>query len=261
MKIVLVTGGASFIGSHIVDLLLKTGYEPIIIDNLSTGEKENIPKNITMYKMDILSSEVINVFSKEKPDYVIHQAAQVDVTRSMKSPLTDASVNIMGTLNLLKYCKTFKIKKFIYASTSAVYGNTSDCSITEYFPIQPISYYGVSKHSSELYIKLFHHQYHLPYTILRYANVYGPRQTPKGEGGVISIFIKKLLKSEIPIIFGDGNQTRDFIYVKDVANANIRSLSYGDNKVINISRNEKVTINELYHKIISLIPGPSIPSY
>ena len=231
---VLVTGGAGFIGSHIVDMLIEDGHEVIIIDNLSTGKKEFINKKATFYLLDINSPQLEQIFSKEKPEYVIHQAAQVDVALSIQDPVCDADSNILGTIRLLECCKKFKIRKIIYASSCAVYGETNDCSIHENFIVQPLSFYGASRYTSELYIQLNHKFSGTPYTILRYANVYGPRQTPKGEGGVIAIFMQKALKGEQPVIFGDGEQTRDFVYVKDVASANLSALKNGTNEIINI---------------------------
>ncbi|MEH7384981.1 NAD-dependent epimerase/dehydratase family protein [Bacillus sp. JJ1521] len=259
---VLVTGGAGFIGSHIVDLLVELGYEVIVVDNLSSGNSTFLPPNITFYKADIQSSILNEIFMKEKPAYVIHQAAQVDVSRSILDPSEDAENNVLGTVRLLSCCIKHNVQKIIYASSCAVYGETDDCSITESFPIKPLSFYGLSKYTPEVYIKLFHDLYGLPYTILRYANIYGPRQSPKGEGGVVSIFLKKLISKEAPAIFGNGEQTRDFVYVKDVAMANMLSLHKGENEILNISRNEKTSINQLYHMITSIVvSNPPSPFY
>lgn len=256
---VLVTGGAGFIGSHIVDVLVEKGYETVVIDNLSTGNKAFLPPEVTFYEVDISSDSFDNIFKKELPDMVIHQAAQVDVSKSIKQPSVDALSNIMGTILILEACKKYKVKKFIYASSCSVYGETGDVSIQELFPIKPISFYGMSKYTPEVYIKLFNEQFGLPYTILRYANVYGPRQTPKGEGGVVSIFFEKLMNQEPFVIFGDGHQTRDFVYVKDVAEANVLALQKGKNETINIGTNTKTSINELYSlfgKVSSSLPTP-----
>jgi UDP-glucose 4-epimerase len=258
---VLVTGGAGFIGSHIVELLLENEFQPIVVDNLSTGRKEWIPGNVTFYEADIQSQELENIFSAENPDYVIHQAAQVDVSSSELNPLFDARNNILATINLLTCCCRYNVKKIIYASSCAVYGETNGASIKETSLIKPISFYGISKYTPELYIKAFHELYKLPYTILRYANVYGPRQFPKGEGGVVSIFLQTLLNGKTPIIFGDGNQTRDFIHVKDVAKANVQAIYRGENELFNISKNEKTSINQLYTLISSLITYAPQPIY
>ncbi|MGJ7923303.1 NAD-dependent epimerase/dehydratase family protein [Neobacillus sp. LXY-4] len=249
---VLITGGAGFIGSHVVDLVGQTGYEPVVVDNLSTGKREFIHPSYRLYEIDITSPFLKDVFKKEKPDVVIHLAAQVDVAFSIKDPVSDASQNILGTIHLLNCCQEFNVKKFIFSSSCAVYGEKDDVSIMETSPLQPLSYYGISKYTSELYIQTFNKLHQLPFTILRYANVYGPRQTPKGEGGVVSIFFNKTLKGESPIIFGDGGQTRDFVYVKDVALANLLSIHNGKNEIFNIGCNSKTSINELYNKIKNL---------
>ncbi|WP_026565577.1 NAD-dependent epimerase/dehydratase family protein [Bacillus sp. UNC41MFS5] len=249
---VLVTGGAGFIGSHVVDLLIQSGYEPIVVDNLRSGNREFVPPNVRFIKMDISSPKIEEVFAREKPDVVIHLAAQVDVAYSVKNPVEDANQNILGTIRLLTCSHKFKVKKFIFSSSCAIYGEKDDCSIKETFPVQPLSFYGISKYTSELYIQAFLQLFQLPYTILRYANVYGPRQSSIGEGGVISIFLKKVLNGEAPHILGDGEQTRDFVYVKDVARANVLSIEKGTNGIFNIGTNSKTSINQLFQIITSL---------
>ena len=255
---VLVTGGAGFIGSHIVEQLLQEGYQVVVVDNLSTGKKSFLPKDISFYSMDIQSLDLNQVFKKEKPEIVIHTAAQIDVNSSIKNPQNDASINILGTINLLNCCHEYKVRKIIYSSSCAVYGVPEDCSIKESFSISPLSFYGISKFVVELYMKVYHSLYDLNYTILRYANVYGPKQSTSGEGGVVSIFCKKILKKELPIIYGTGEQTRDFVFVKDVAEANIKAITKGKNQIINIGCNEKTSIKELYQLILSLNPSLSI---
>lgn len=257
MKI-LVTGGAGFIGSHILDLLIAEGCETVVIDNFMTGQRRFVPPGARLFEMDITSPLVENVFAQEKPDYVIHLAAQIDVAKSILDPVSDARHNILGTLQMLHCCHKYKVRKIVFSSSCAVYGETADCSITESFPIRPISFYGVSKQIAEMYIQFYHKIYGLPYTILRYANVYGPRQGGRGEGGVISIFMQKWMNQEMPIVYGTGEQTRDFVYVKDVAMANVRSLSRGNNEVINIGSNQKTSINELL-RLMSLTHSRELP--
>jgi UDP-glucose 4-epimerase len=201
------------------------------------------------------------IITDEKPACIIHLAAQIDVSKSILDPLGDAEQNIMASLRLLSLCRKYGVRKFIYSSSCAVYGETEDCGITEDFPIRPISIYGVSKYVPEMYIRLFHELFGLSYTILRYANVYGPRQTPKGEGGVVPIFAQTLLHGKTTSIYGDGEQTRDFVYVKDVARANVLALHHGDQMTLNIGTNTKTSINELYGLISSLLSVNEKPVY
>ncbi|AFK85625.1 MULTISPECIES: SDR family oxidoreductase [Thermoanaerobacterium] len=258
---ILVTGGAGFIGSNIVDLLIDNGYDVAVVDNLSTGKKENINKKARFYNIDITDDDLYKVFEYEKIDIVIHHAAQIDIQRSINDPVFDAKVNIIGTINLLECCRKYDVKKIVYASSAAVYGDPEYLGVDEKHRVNPISYYGISKHTPEHYIKVYNELYGLKYTILRYANVYGIRQDPKGEGGVISIFIDKMLSGKNPVIFGDGNQTRDFIYVKDVAKANLLALEKGDNEIINISTNRSTTINELVEIMNKFMEKPLKPIY
>jgi len=256
---ILVTGGAGFIGSHIVDLLLEKGHSVGVIDNLSTGVISNIPTNAKRYLIDIADPELESVFKDFNPEYVIHHAAQVSVQGSLNDPYTDAKLNILSTISLLNCCSKFPIKKFIYASSAAVYGKPMYLPIDEKHPIQPLSYYGLSKYTPEQYIKLFAEQNNFIYTILRYANVYGPRQDPKGEGGVVSIFFDQLLQNKTPTIYGQGDQTRDFIYVKDIAAANAAALTLGHNQTINISSCSAVSVTTLFESIKSLFSSsPSL---
>ena len=246
MKIV-VTGGAGFIGSNVVDELIRNNHEVCVIDNLSTGTIDNLNDKAIFYKYDITNIDVLKlIFEIERPKVVYHFAAQIDVQTSLKKPAFDANINIIGTINVLECCREYEVKKIIYPSSAAVYGNPKYLPVDEKHPIEPISFYGISKHTPEHYIKTFCSLFCIKYTILRYSNVYGIRQDPKGEGGVISIFIDRFLNNESPFIFGDGEQTRDFIYVKDIAKANLLALNNGDNKIVNISTNIPVTVNKLY---------------
>jgi UDP-glucose 4-epimerase len=241
---VLVTGGAGFIGSHIVDELLEKKYEVVVIDNLITGHESRIPNGVKLIKADIRDS-LDSAFMSEKPDVVIHQAAQVSVANSTVQPFYDADENIMGTINLLNLSVKYNIKKFIFASSAAIYGNPGQLPITENHPSKPISFYGLSKLTSESYIQLFSKFHGLSYAILRYSNVFGMRQDANGEAGVIAIFKEKILSGENPNIYGDGLQTRDFVFVKDVAKANAAAITYGNNGIYNISSNLQVTVLDI----------------
>jgi UDP-glucose 4-epimerase len=242
---VLVTGGAGFIGSHIVDQALEAGYEVCIVDNLSTGKREQVNPQASFYEMDIESPDIERVFQEENPDFVIHQAAQSSVPVSVHNPVRDAEINIVGTINLLEAARKHDVRKVIYASSAAVYGEPQYMGIDEIHPKQPLSPYGISKYVPEFYLNAYYHLYGLKYTAFRSANVYGERQDPKGEGGVVSIFVDRALAGEGLTVFGDGRQTRDFVYVKDVARANIMALTSGDNEIFNISTNEETSINQL----------------
>jgi UDP-glucose 4-epimerase len=242
---VLVTGGAGFIGSHIVDQALAAGYEVCVIDNLSTGKKAQVHPNAAFYEMDIASTEIEKIVQTEKPDFIIHQAAQSSVPASLKDAVGDATTNIIGTVNLLEAARKHSVRKVIYASSAAAYGEPQYMGIDEVHPKQPLSPYGISKYVPEFYLQTYHQLYGLSYTVFRYANVYGERQDPKGEGGVVSIFVDRALNGQELTVFGDGEQTRDFVYVKDVARANIMALTGGDNEILNISTNQKTSVNEL----------------
>lgn len=260
MCTVLVTGGAGFIGSNIADLLLLNGYRVIAVDNLSNGNIENVNKNSVFYNEDITDLKLYKIFEIERPAYVIHTAAQINVERSMQDPVSDAIVNIIGSINVLECCQRTEVRKIIYSSTAAVYGNPLYSGIDEKHEINPISFYGMSKYLTERYMQLFNEHYGLKYTILRYANVYGARQSFKGEGGVIPSFIIRMLKGERPAVYGSGSQTRDFIYVDDVARANMFALEKGDNDIFNIGTGIEVSINDLL-KSLSEIIGECKPLY
>lgn len=255
---VLVTGGAGFIGSHIVDYLIKNKHEAVVVDNLSTGKEENINAASVFYRVDITDYKSLEkVFIIEKPDYIMHLAAQISIQNSIINPAFDADTNIIGTINLLLCCVKFETKKIIYASTAAVYGNPIYLGVNEEHPVQPLSFYGISKQTSEYYIKVFAEFYNVKYTILRYSNAYGIRQDPKGEGGVVSIFVDKLLNKEQPVIFGDGLQTRDFVYVEDIALANLAAIHSGDGETVNISINQPTSLIELL-KMMNEICGTNV---
>jgi len=251
---VLVTGGAGFIGSNIVDRLIKEDHKVIVVDNLSTGKKENLNEKAEFYQIDIRGQELEKVFEENEIRHVIHHAAQIDVQHSIKDPLFDAQNNILGTINVLEMAKEYEVKKINYASSAAVYGEPDYLPVDEEHPIKAMSPYGITKHTPEHYIKMYSELYDLKYTIFRYSNVYGPRQDPKGEGGVVSIFVDKMLAEERPIIFGDGEQTRDFIHVYDIVKANLLALEKGDNILVNISTESRDSVNDLVDYLNEILP-------
>ncbi|MDX8363736.1 NAD-dependent epimerase/dehydratase family protein [Cytobacillus sp. IB215665] len=259
---IMVTGGCGFIGSHIVDQLLEQQYEVVVVDNLSSGRLDNIPSNkVELYVCDVTSDEFHEVVQKTKPDYIIHQAAHVSVVNSTMNMMHDAEINIKGSLNVIEAAKRFKVQKIIFASSAAVYGETQYLPIDIYHPTKPQSPYGLSKWTTEEYLKMASKYYGVKFSILRYSNVYGPRQNYLGEGGVVAIFATQMSNHEEISIFGDGEQTRDFIYVKDVAAANIRALKNGDGLVLNVSSTMPVTINYLFKTMTALLDYKQEASY
>lgn len=250
MKNVIVTGGAGFIGSHIVEELLQNQYQVTVIDNFSTGRIENIQHlPIKLYDYDITNPKVIDLIVSLRPDYVIHQAAQVSVAESVKDLLYDEQVNVKGSLHIIKAAIIAGVERLVFASSAAVYGNPAELPISIEHPTRPESPYGLSKLTVEHYLMMANKFYQLPYSILRYSNVYGPRQDANGEGGVIAIFSDLLSENKAPIIFGDGEQTRDFVYVKDVARANVKALLTEENVCVHISSGTSITINELFQSM------------
>ncbi|MYL35607.1 NAD-dependent epimerase/dehydratase family protein [Pontibacillus yanchengensis] len=257
---VLVTGGAGFIGSHVVEWLIHKGHSPVVLDNLSSGKRDHLPDSIPIYQIDVASDEVKNVFKEEQPDAVIHMAAQTDITTSILHPEEDIRTNVLGTIQLLSCAKEYNIKQFIFSSSCAVYGDHKGL-MNEQTPTSPISVYGVSKLAAETYIKLFYQLFGVPYTIFRYGNVYGPRQDSSGEGGVVAIFIRNMLLKQDPIIYGSGKQTRDFVYVQDVARANEKALTSALNDTFTIGSSQTLSINDLYHLLDGKLPGNYSPVY
>lgn len=252
----LVVGGAGFIGSHIVDQLLLAEFEVVVVDNRSSGTHAWQNDKIAFYEMDIFDQELDRVFAVENPDIVFHQAAQISVARSMAAPEEDAHLNIMGTIYLLKCAVKYHVKQFIFASSAAVYGAPEYLPVDESHPINPSSFYGLSKSLAETYIRLFGMTYGLKYCIFRYANVYGPRQNSQGEAGVISIFFDRLISGLPLTIYGDGTQTRDFIYVKDVAVACVQSIGRTGAATINLSMNRGLSLNDLINQLIEITGEP-----
>ena len=244
---ILVTGGAGFIASHIADAYIEKGHNVIVLDNLSTGRKENIHPSATFYHMDIQDEGIKNIFSSHKIDVISHHAAQMDVRRSVQDPIYDANCNVIGTLNLLQNAVKYGVGKVIFASSGgAVYGEQDYFPADENHKTQPYSPYGITKLIGEKYLFFYALTYGLQYVAFRYANVYGPRQNPHGEAGVVAIFALKMLKNEAPIINGDGKQTRDFVFVKDLVRANVLALDYGKSNIFNIGTGKETDINQIF---------------
>ena len=264
---VLVTGGAGFIGSHVVDLYLENGYEVVIVDDLSTGRESNLNPAAKFYQVDIRSPELGEVFEKERPDIVNHHAAQMDVRRSIVEPIFDAEVNVVGTIRLLELARTHDVQRVVYISTGgAVYGEPEYLPCDEEHPINPICQYGASKHTVEHYLYLYHHLYGLNYTVLRYPNVYGPRQDTHGEAGVVAIFTGKMLRGEQARVNGDGTQQRDFVYVGDCARANLLAVQKARNGIFNLGWGYGTNINQIFDTLSEItqyelprVHGPAIP--
>lgn len=249
MKI-LVTGGAGFIASQIADAFIKEGHQVVILDDLSTGFEKNINSKAKFVKANICDKSLDKLFAEEKFDVVNHHAAQMDVRRSVKDPEFDATTNILGTINLLQNCVKYGVKKFMFASTGgAVYGEQDYFPADEKHNQQPKSPYGISKLAVEKYLYFYNSEHKLNYTILRYANIYGPRQNPFGEAGVVAIFSTRLLKGEQPIINGHGKQTRDYVFVGDVVKANVLTLKDEVSDVYNIGTGIETDVNQLFNYI------------
>ena len=261
MAKILVTGGAGFIGSHVVDLFIAEGYEVVVIDDLSTGRISNLNPMAKFYRIDIRSPQVRDVFESEQPDFVSHHAAQMDVRRSVAQPIFDADTNILGSINLLECAKNVGVERFIYISTGgAVYGEPERLPCDETHPINPICQYGASKHTVEHYLYMYDVNYGLKYTVLRYPNVFGPRQNPHGEAGVVAIFTGKMLAGEQVIINGDGDQTRDFVYVGDCARANHLVLTVDHRPgIYNLGWGRPTSINEIFSTLTKLT-GYALPA-
>lgn len=266
MKI-LVTGGAGFIGSHIVDALLSNDHSVHVLDDLSAGRAANVPADASLHVLDIRSSEVEALFARERFDVLVHHAAQMDVRKSVADPALDAEINILGFLNLMEAGRQHGLEKVVFASTGgAIYGEPVYTAQDENHPLRPISPYGIGKLATEKYLHYYETQYGLQHVSLRYANVYGPRQSPTGEAGVVSIFTQKLLAGDQPVIYGDGTQTRDYTYVGDVVQANLRALSHPGSGIFNVGTATETSVNELFRTIrdqvapdVAAIYGPARP--
>lgn len=265
---VLVTGGAGFIGSHVVDHYIASGYEVVVVDNLSTGRLSNLNPAATFYKLDVRSPQICEVFDKEKPDFVNHHAAQMDVRKSVAAPLFDSDVNILGSINLMECAVKNKVKRFIYISSGgAVYGEPQYLPCDEAHPVNPICQYGASKHTVEHYLYIYHHLYGLDYIVLRYPNVYGPRQDPQGEAGVVAIFTGQMLQGKQVVINGDGKQERDFVFVGDCAHANLLALDAPKGaSIYNLGSSVGISVNQIFDALkvitgykLSPVYGPPKP--
>ncbi|MGC9349154.1 MAG: NAD-dependent epimerase/dehydratase family protein [Anaerolineae bacterium] len=245
---ILVTGGAGFIGSHVVDAYLAAGHEVAIVDNLSTGRRENLNPDAAFYEVDIRDAEgLAEVFDQVRPQVVNHHAAHIDVRVSVTHPHFDAETNVLGSINLLEAARAAgTVRKLIYISSGgAAYGEPEYLPCDEKHPVHPLAPYGASKYTVEVYLDVYRQTHGLTSTILRYANVYGPRQDPLGEAGVVAIFTGRMLEGKPPTVYGSGEQARDFVYVKDCARANLLALDRGDNDVFNIGTGERTTVNHI----------------
>jgi len=258
---VLVTGGAGFIGSHIVETLLTAGHTVAVVDDLSTGKRHHVPEGVPFYHLDVRDPALADVFAAEQPEIVSHQAGHVSVPGSIADPMHDASVNVVGMVNVLEQARRYGTRKIVYASSVAVYGHPVSLPVLETHPAHPLSPYGLSKWIGERYIELFHALYGLQFTVLRYANVYGPRQDPHGEAGVVSIFVSRMLAGEPVTIYDDGEQTRDFVYVWDVATANLRALEHGNGGIYNVGTGRGTSVNRLFRTLCDLTGYPYEPQY
>ena len=261
MKI-LVTGGAGFIGSNLVDALVDIGHEVVVIDNLSSGLRQNLNRRAKFYKVSIRDKELSAIFEREKPEIVNHHAAQIDVRKSGEDPIADAEEIILGSLNVISNCLHSGVRRITYASTGgAIYGDPQYLPADENHPINPVSQYGVSKHTVEHYLYLYGLLYGLEYVILRYSNVYGPRQNPYGEAGVVAIFAIQMLTGKQPTIFGPGDKTRDYTHVSDIVEANILALDRGKNAIYNIGTGVETSDQEIFDTLADVLGYKDAPIY
>jgi len=248
---VLVTGGAGFVGSHIVEEALRQGHQVVIVDDLSSGPRGNVHKDTLFCEVGIADPRVHEIIEREGVEAIIHQAAQVGVPSSLEDPRHDAASNIMGTINLLEAAKKYRLQKFVYASSAAIYGSPDYVPVDEAHPLRPMSFYGLSKKTGEEYVLMYDQYFDINAVCFRYANIFGPRQT-SGEGSVVPVFLHRMLTGDPVTIDGDGNQTRDLIYVRDVARANVAALTSDARGTFNLSTNEEVTINHLFRTLDKL---------
>jgi UDP-glucose 4-epimerase len=263
MKI-LVTGGAGFIASHVADAYVNTGHSVAIIDDLSRGKPQNLNCKARFYRGDVQDSTFIDsVFAQEKPEVVNHHAAQMDVRRGVREPVFDASVNVLGSLNILQAAIAHGTRHVVYISTAgAAYGEPQQLPVPEDYPINPITPYGISKHTVEHYLFTYSFLYGISYVVLRYGNVYGPRQSSQGEAGVFAIFAEQMLAGIQPVIYGDGTKVRDYVFIEDVVRANLAALERGHGNIFNIADGVETTDNEVFQLVRSLLDKPDVqPRY
>jgi len=259
---ILVTGGAGFIASHVSDAFLALGHDVAIVDNLASGKRENLPSAAAFYEVDIRDDKLADVFRAAKPDVVVHHAAHIEVARSVREPAYDASINILGSLNLLERCREHGVRKIIYAGTGgALVGEPIYIPVDEAHPIDPLAPYGVSKHTVEHYLFTYKANHGIEYTVLRYPNVYGPRQDPHGEAGVVAIFSLLMLAGKEATIFGDGTKTRDYVYVGDIAAANVLALNSPVSGVYNLGRGIEVTDLEVFEAVRAAVGSDTQPQF
>jgi UDP-glucose 4-epimerase len=251
MAKILITGGAGFIGSHVADGYLALGHDVVVVDDLSTGHRGNLDERVRLIQADLTdATELERILAAERPAIVNHHAAQKSVRVSVEDPAEDARINIIGSLRLLELCRRQGAGRVIFISTGgAIYGEAEEIPTPEEFPAWPVSPYGIAKLSVEHYLFYYREQFGLPYVVLRYANVYGPRQDPHGEAGVVSIFVERLLAGDACTIYGDGEQTRDYVYVGDVVQANIAALSDPARGTYNVGTAAETSVNELYRQL------------
>jgi len=260
---ILVTGAAGFIASHVADAYVNAGHEVVIVDDLSRGAKRNVNPKCRFYLCDIRDREAVeSIFLSEKPSVINHHAAQMDVRRGVREPLFDAQVNILGSLNLIEASIAHGVKRFIYiASAGAGYGEPRQMPVPEDHPINPITPYGISKHTVEHYLFTFQFLYGLEYVVLRYGNVYGPRQNSQGEAGVFAIFAEQMLAGVQPVIYGDGSKLRDYVYISDVVAANIAALNRGTNQIFNIGSGLATPDLQVFQIVRDLLGKKVEPKY
>ena len=259
MKI-LVTGGAGFIGSHVVETYLAQGHEVAIVDNLSTGSRDFVNSKAAFYETDIRTPDLADVFEAEKPEVVTHLAAQIDVRRSVEDPIYDAEVNILGSINVLQNCAKHGARKIIFSSTGgAVYGEPDQLPVSEDYVPKPLCHYGAAKFSVEHYVYLYRHLYNLDFTVLRFTNVFGPRQSPHGEAGVCSILIGQMLEGKQPTLYGFGEPVRDYVYVGDIARATVLALDKGAGEVLNLGSGVGTTVREVFEILKDILHFPHDP--